>query len=95
MNAEIREINQRMAKTEHGQLIERLALLLVRRAECLDPNTNWLTKAGWASLLKDNAKLIDEVFLVLQRDDLLEHAGTVYRIGYKMETSKTLKRGRD
>jgi len=73
-----------MRAVEHGQLVERLALLLVRRAECLDPNGNWLTKARWASQLKDDANLIDEVFAALQRDDLLESSSTgVYKIGYK------------
>jgi hypothetical protein len=78
-NAEIRKLKTETAKIQqsldeanHRQLTERLALLLIRRSECLNPNENWMTKAQWAALLKDNANLIDEVLVVLRRDEMLE-----------------------
>jgi hypothetical protein len=93
LRAETAEVKIRLAATEHSQLVERLALLLVRRAECLDPNAGWLKKVDWAVLLKENANLIDEVFASLQRDDLLEASGVgIYKIGYK-PPSFSRKRG--
>ncbi len=92
LHTETAQIRKQLADTEHRQRVERLAAVLVRRAECLDPNANWLTKAQWAGLLNHDAKLIDEVFATLQGDDLLESSGTgIWKIGYK--TTLARKRG--
>jgi hypothetical protein len=85
LNAEIAEIKQRMASVEHNQKIQQLALLLLRRAECLDPNQNVCTKAQWASLLQE-PNLIDEVLMALRRDGLLDESMGTIRIGPKLPT---------
>jgi hypothetical protein len=84
LNAEVREIKQRMDNTDHRQLIERLALLLVRRAECLDPNTKYASKAQWAAMLGDDANLVDEVLMALRRDDLVDDGHGVLAVGPKL-----------
>ncbi len=86
INAEIKEIKQRMELAEHSRKIEQLALLLLRRADCLNPNENSCTKTQWASLLQE-PNLIDEVLMALRRDGLLDESMGTIRIGAKPPTA--------
>jgi hypothetical protein len=87
LNAEIREINLRIATMQSAQLISRLASTLLHRANCLNQNANVMSTARWASLLHEHSNLIREVLEFLRKDDLaLETTPDMWMVGYAVTT---------